>query len=124
MSKDATKSDVSVNLFCRYLAKNIVNCHKDLTSAEIGLSTAIGLTGLFEPEIHLTSNTLNQEQLQQLENDLTVKIKQLPEFLDYKTLITNLAHFGTKKPPFIQSSYSIFGDEAEDNEYEKLNLKI
>ena len=124
LSKDATKSDVSVNLFCRYLAKNIVNYHKDLTSAEIGLSTAIGLTGLFEPEIHLTSNTLNQEQLQQLENDLTVKIKQLPEFLDYKTLITNLAHFGTKKPPFVQSSYSIFGDEAEDNEYEKLNLKI
>ncbi|MDR0423668.1 MAG: methionine adenosyltransferase domain-containing protein [Rickettsiales bacterium] len=111
-AKDATKSDVSANLYARYLAKNIVGA--DLaTSAEIGLATSIGLDHLFGLEIHLENPKIDVDKIQKY-------IESTEEYNNYEKLIEKVGRFGRRELPCPNSSVGVFGDEKL--EFEKLDL--
>ncbi|MDR3290064.1 MAG: methionine adenosyltransferase domain-containing protein [Rickettsiales bacterium] len=117
-AKDATKSDVSANLYARYLAKNIVKSGF-ADSAEVGLATSIGLNHLFGLEIHLLKNGKEDNILA---NKIAEYIKKTPEYNNYQTLIEKVGAFGTRELPAPNSVVGVFGDEKLA--FEKLDFAI
>ncbi|GMO61527.1 MAG: methionine adenosyltransferase [Rickettsiales bacterium] len=113
-AKDATKSDVSANLYARYVAKNIVAAGL-ADSAEVGLATSIGLDHLFGLEIHLVGakNAGLTEKIQKY-------IESREEYNNYEALIEKVGAFGQRELPAPNSAVGVFGDEKLS--FEKLDL--